>query len=302
MPLEMEIFRNHKHSVVGRRLKKMLDGEEENVEMGTWYARAKRMIEEEMKVIADMADDQGQIDATRLQVESTEMLSLYLDNQETWQEVCLVLEKDATASKTLVLNRPMAFKLTENLGRLVLNGAFQGDLMQGEQKDLMRFMMAFSSECAVYVGGPDKQGDPAIMMHGIEGLAGAEEISPGSNIYRGGFEAAIEGVLTGIYSPLEFRFFVGCHKYEEPGLDVAVRLGKYQPIACARSVALKQCIALPKPLWHEGTHSYCLLLLLFWTEAKKGESVPTEYQFSDLIHFTCFVLFIHLSSVGVVWR
>jgi len=30
-----------------------------------------------------------------------------------------------------------------------------------------------------------------------------------------------------------------------------VALGKYQPIASARCIALKQCIALPKPLWHE---------------------------------------------------
>ena len=34
-------------------------------------------------------------------------------------------------------------------------------------------------------------------------------------------------------------------------LDVAVILGKYQPMACSRSVVLKQCIALPKPLWNE---------------------------------------------------
>ena len=60
------------------------------------------------------------------------------------------------------------------------------------------------------------------------------------------------GVLEGKYDPLEFRFFVGCHEYEESTLDVKVHLGKYQPIACARSLALKQCISLPKPLWHEG--------------------------------------------------
>lgn len=91
------------------------------------------------------------------------------------------------------------------------------------------------------------------MIHGIADLPGAREISPGSGIYRGGLEAAIEGVLYGKYNPLDFRFFVGCHSYDESTLDVSVVLGKYQPIACARSVALKQCISLPKPLWHEGT-------------------------------------------------
>ena len=92
---------------------------------------------------------------------------------------------------------------------------------------------------------------PATIIHGISDLPGATEISPGSNIYRGGLDAAVDGVLDGKYSPLEFRFFVGCHDYEESMLDVEVLLGKYQPIACARALALKQCISLPKPLWHE---------------------------------------------------
>jgi hypothetical protein len=256
MPLEMELYRNHKHSIMGRRLHKQLDGE--SAEMGVWYARAKRMIEDEMKRIATKADDQGQIDATRLGDDWSELLTLFLDNQETWQEICLVLEQGSGKAKTLVLNRPMAFKLTENLGKLVLNGAFTKkgkDSKMVEKRDIMRFMMAFSSECAVYVGGPDDQGEAAIMIHGIKDLPGAEEINTGTNIYRGGVDAAIDGVLEGKYSPLEFRFFVGCHKYEESALDVAVRLGKYQPIACARSVALKQCISLPKPLWHEGKFS-----------------------------------------------
>lgn len=251
LPLEMELYRNYKHSIMGRKLRNQLEGE--NVEMGVWYARAKKMVEDGMKKIAKQADAMGQIDASKLSEDSSELLTLFLDNQETWQEVCLVLEQKGGDAKTLVLNRPMAFKLTENLGKLVLNGAFvtKDDIKLVERKDLLRFMMAFSSECAVYVGGPDDQAEPAIMIHGIKDLPGAEEISPGCNIYRGGIPAAVDGVLEGKYSPLEFRFFVGCHNYKESALDVAVHLGKYQPIACARSVALKQCISLPKPLWHE---------------------------------------------------
>jgi len=118
-------------------------------------------------------------------------------------------------------------------------------------KKFTRFTIAFQEECAVYVGGPDHQGEPAVMIHGIAGLEGAVETSPGSRIYRGGTEAAIDGVLEGRYDPLEFRFFVGCHDYRESMLDVEVMLGKLQPIACSRVLALKQCISLPKPLWHE---------------------------------------------------
>jgi Uncharacterized ACR, COG1678 len=275
MPLEVELFRNHRHSIIGRKLRKLID-DEVNVKVATWFNRASQLVKDEMQHIFDSADDHGQIEANNLNAESVEMLSLYLDNQETWQEVCLLLEKDEDgggSSKAVVLNRPMAMKLTENLGKLVLNGAFSSssssfskssssstalsptqdtsDMSVVARADWMKFMLAFGKECAIYVGGPDGQDQPATMIHGVADLPGATEISPGSQIYQGGIDAAIEGVLKGKYNPLEFRFFVGCHEHEEHAIDIAVHLGKYQPIACARSVALKQCISLPKPLWHE---------------------------------------------------
>jgi glucose-6-phosphate 1-epimerase/putative transcriptional regulator len=160
--------------------------------------------------------------------------------------------QEGTAT-TLVLNRPMAFKLSENLAQLVLNGAYSTTTSK-TKRDVMQFLLAFGKECAVYVGGPQAQEEPAIMLHGISNLPGAVEVTNG--IYRGGVAAAIRGVMSGTYRPLDFRFFIGRHHYEESTLDVSVVLGKYQPIACARSLALKQCMALPKPLWHEGT--YCI--------------------------------------------
>ena len=114
-------------------------------------------------------------------------------------------------------------------------------------------LVAFDSECAIYVGGPDQQDEPSLLVHGIRDLEGAVEISPGSNIYQGGLEAAVQGIIAGKYKPLDFRFFVGRHRFFNHELDKHVALSKYQPIACARTVALKQCIVLPKPLWHEGT-------------------------------------------------
>ena len=274
MPLEVELYRNYRHSITGSKLRAILvdDGEGEDIPtddlvMSHWYGRSRDLIENQMKAIADMADEEGQIDATTLAEDYSEMLHLYLENQETWQEVCLVLERNTTttkfdnavdvsqSSKTVVLNRPMSFQLTESLGKLAYFGAYELKITPESAKGLTRFMMAFQEECAVYVGGPNDQGDPAILVHGIRDLPGAVEISPGANIYRGGLDAAVDGVLAGKYSPLEFRFFLGCHLYEESMLDVEVRLGKYQPAACARSLALKQCIALPKPLWHEGAYS-----------------------------------------------
>jgi Uncharacterized ACR, COG1678 len=120
-----------------------------------------------------------------------------------------------------------------------------------------RVVQAFGQEVAVYMGGPDGQTEPALLLHGIPNLNGAEELAPGTGIYQGGWEAAVDGVLQGLYQPLEFRFFIGRQAYdptENPKrgtLTSKVQQGAYQPVACARSLALKQCLGLPKPLWHE---------------------------------------------------
>ena len=250
---------------MGSRLRAILDEDAEGVgiptddlEMNHWYYRSKEFIEEEMRNIANLADDNDQIDATTLEEDYDELLHSYLENQETWQEVCLVVEQNYTASgnsqfsKTLALNRPMGWKLTENLGKLAFLGAYNLKISKTANKKLGKFMKAFQEEFACYVGGPNDQGEGSIMIHGISNLPGAIEISPGSKIYQGGVDAAVEGVLSGKYKPLQFRFFIGCHNYNESKLDVEVRLGKLQPIACTRSLVLKQCKALPTPLWHEG--------------------------------------------------
>lgn len=157
------------------------DGKDLNSEMAVWFGRAQEFIDEELQSISEDATD-GQIDVGTLSDEKAELLQLYLDQQESWQAVCLVVDVTESSSTTLVLNRPMAMKLTENLGQLVLYGAYQsedsesGDVEeddmfspqsllnfnpnessrrkgQGDQPDLNRFMKAFGSECAVYIGG-----------------------------------------------------------------------------------------------------------------------------------------------------
>lgn len=222
-----------------------------------WYRSAQTLLKEELRKVTDTAEN-GAIDGSRLTEDMRDFLTVYLENQETWQEVCLVLSRspDNGAATSVVINRPMALQITsERLARLVLFGVraadFERSVDVSRTETLVSFLTAFENQCAVYVGGPDDQEEPALMIHGIEDLEGAEELEPGCNIYQGGLKAAIRGVLAGKYSPLDFRFFVGRHSYTDWDLDSKVNLGKYQPIACARTLALKQCIALPKPLWHE---------------------------------------------------
>lgn len=107
-----------------------------------------------------------------------------------------------------------------------------------------RFVAAFGRKCAVYLGGPDEQFAPGLLIHGID-LPGATELAPGTGIFVGGVEAAVEAVEKGERQPLDFRFFVGRRT------QLSTADGAWTSIACARPVALKQCLGLPKPLWHE---------------------------------------------------
>mmetsp|Transcript_10571 Transcript_10571/g.22811 ORF Transcript_10571/g.22811 Transcript_10571/m.22811 type:complete len:499 (+) Transcript_10571:1-1497(+) len=288
MPLEAEIYRGSRQSTLYKKLQHFLDSDEydrtsiverskvklpaasskqkdEDDEMSSssfsplaaktafWYRGAEKLLKKELETIAAYANANGKIDAESLSKDSLELLQLYMDQQQTWQEVCLVIERDEKrgSAKTLTVNRPMAFKLSESMGRLVLNGAYGMQKNGKDTQDFVKFLSAFESACGVYVGGPDNMEEPATMIHGISDLPGAQEISPGTGIYKGGLEAAMDGVLEGKYKPLDFRFFIGHTSYTGGELDRAVARGSYQPVATCRSLILKQCLRLPKPLWHE---------------------------------------------------
>mmetsp|Transcript_13009 Transcript_13009/g.21313 ORF Transcript_13009/g.21313 Transcript_13009/m.21313 type:complete len:468 (+) Transcript_13009:3-1406(+) len=297
MPLESEIYRGSPDSFMYKKLQTFLESDEydrtEDVtsrQQGRssrsssssttsqsmsfsalaaktvfWYRGAEKLLKKEMVKIMSTANANGRIDPNELDEESLELLQLYMDHQSTWQEVCLVTEmnsengKKGGGSKTITINRPMAFKLSKSMARLVLMGAYNqaGENVTRKERDgaetqnLVKFLGAFENQCAVYVGGPDDMDKPALLVHGIADLPGAVEISRGTGIYQGGLEAAIDGVLSGKYKPLDFRFFVGHTRYAKGQLEDAVTKGKYQPIACSRPLVLKQCIQLPKPLWHE---------------------------------------------------
>jgi len=79
LPLEVEIYRNFKHSLIGKKLRQKspavaVDSTRE------WYKSAQTLVETEMQDIAENAQG-GQIDAATLNDEAAEMLQLYIDNQ-----------------------------------------------------------------------------------------------------------------------------------------------------------------------------------------------------------------------------
>jgi hypothetical protein len=220
--------------------------------------------------------------------------------------------KTSTSTSTsrlaaLVLNRPMATSMSKQLGQMVLFGVFfidQDKAASTTEQPLTtiealreiamveNFVRAFGEECGVYIGGDDGQEQPATVLHGYADIRDAKEIAPHTGIYRGGNMSDIcSGVLSNKYQALDFRFFIGCHEFQNKEdedaqdddedfffddqddgdftysysydasalpmrpsstLNLAVMMGKYQPVACARSLVLKHCIGLPTPLWHEA--------------------------------------------------
>jgi len=210
------------------------------------YRMADRLVSETLKAVAAMATD-GKVSIDKVSDEQREMLAMYTSSQDSWQEVALVLKGDSVASvasSALVINRPIAKSMSRQLAELILNGGKDDPNPRYDPSFVDRFMEAFGSECAVYVGGPDEQDAPGMLIHGFE-LEGATELAAGTRIFTGGFEAAVAAVQDGTRRPLDFRFFVGRRN------EVSTRGGAWTPVACARPVALKQCLGLPKPLWHE---------------------------------------------------
>jgi len=270
MPLEAELFYGEtgywKEQLMEMLQKtKKEENLSEDAKIALWYQTAEKMVLQELLEINNSGKiKNGILNPNDLEKKSQIMLEKYMHYKDTWQEVCLVLshEPESGNSEAVVINRPISKSINRQLAKLLVEG---GDSNDGKTVAfdfdfglIDKMALAFGEEAAVYMGGVEKQSDPALLIHGIAGLDGAEELSPGTGIFKGGLQAAVDGVINGLYKPLDFRFFVGRKVYapkaypENGTLLQKVDDASYKPVACARSVALKQCLGLPKPLWHEG--------------------------------------------------
>ena len=227
------------------------------------YRLADRLITEMLESVMSKSQN-GKVSLGALSPDQQAIVKLYSDAQDSWQEVALITHVDADADdadeplggsssrryarESLVINRPLAKSMSTELAQLLLNGDSNarpsGVPPLHSERFVERFVSAFGSQCAVYLGGPDEQGAIGRCIHGYE-LEGATELCPGTRIFTGGVEAIVDAVERGERSPLDFRWFVGVRK------DICTDDGSWHPVACARPVALKQCLGLPKPLWHE---------------------------------------------------
>ncbi|CAI5966588.1 unnamed protein product [Closterium sp. NIES-64] len=90
---------------------------------------------------------------------------------------------------------------------------------------------------------------PRVYKGGLELEAEQVLLEAHARGYMGGLEAAAEQVLLGNMPPSDFRFFVGQVEWPAGKLQEEVDAGLWYTAACARSLVLKQCLQLPKPLW-----------------------------------------------------
>lgn len=166
------------------------------------------------------------------------------------ERVCLVLRSstDRAAAEAVVISRPLATSVDRALARRLLfgDGGGDDDAEEDAEAAVEQLVAAFGASAAVYNGGPDATDAAALCLHGRADLAGASELAPGTGLYMGGAAAAADAVLAGEAKPLEFRWFVGRHHL------LSTARGEWMPVACARPLVLKQCQALPTPLWHEA--------------------------------------------------
>lgn len=191
----------------------------------------------------------GARSAGALREEDMVLMSSLQGEMDSWQSVCLVLSVPAgsmtEAAEAVVINRPIFASMDKNVARLLLNGDASSGVPAYDEEIVARCAEAFGSEAGIYLGGPEQQRAPGLLIHGFDDLPGAQELAPGTRIYKGGQRAAIDGVLAGRFSPLDFRWFLGRHR------RLSTAAGEWLAVACARPIALKQCLGLPKPLWHE---------------------------------------------------
>jgi hypothetical protein len=312
MPIEGELFWSTINGYWKDKLDTMLRMEPRGVDdndddtVAHWCRMAERMVARELEVITASSKKNGIINPNDLEENSRVLLLKYVNYKQTWQEVCLVLSPNTLGgySEAVVINQPITTNINKPLATLLLEGS-SPELQEASSTatnnkypfDFVdKFVQAFGSSGAVYMGGPDLATEPALLVHGIADLEGATELAPGTGIYEGGLPAAVEGVLDGSLQPLDFRFFIG-RRIFDPKADSGkattllrkVQEGAYKPVACARSVALKQCLGLPKPLWHEGT--YCTYILT--TTVPFLRTAPNKARF---VSHSCFV-FIHLLTI-----
>lgn len=148
------------------------------------------------------------------------------------QAVVFLAQHDASSSVGFILNRPTSL----TLGRVPVSPT------AGRSKVSQTF-----TDNRLYCGGFEGQ-QVVSLMHGYKGLEDSAEVVPG--IYLGG--DVLQAAAAGRFKSLqEVKFFAGCVAWGPGELQSQIDASAWSPAACSRALVLKNCVALPVPLWVE---------------------------------------------------
>jgi len=151
------------------------------------------------------------------------------------QTVILLTELSPTeGAKGFILNRPTQYRMRQ-------------------VADVKEFREVFGNN-VLYFGGDVGDGEIAF-LHPHPGVHGCTEVRSGvfagAMADRDAIESAAELVLRGEAQASDFKFFVRFAGWHPGQVERECASGIWHPLACARSLALKPMIKLPKPLWRE---------------------------------------------------
>eukprot|EP00854_Cymbomonas_tetramitiformis_P014033 gene14033-16588_t len=123
------------------------------------YRLAETLMVDELSGIIDRngvvgPDGRTAIDPRRCSPEELGLLTSYQEQLDSWQEVVLVTSISPQGCQGVVINRPFRLSVDVSLAQRLL-----------KPTGFERFSEAFAQHGAVYVGGPDNQGDRALFLH-----------------------------------------------------------------------------------------------------------------------------------------
>jgi len=159
--------------------------------------------------------------------------------------VVLLLRAGPKGCIGVVINRPTGLRVGDPRLRSSPQGA--EDSANVNEVDLGDLAQTFSGS-PLYFGGFRAQAMVHI-VHGRGEVPGSSEVSSG--VFAGGLQGALDLVRAGEAAPADFRFFLGCMAWGPGELEEELKQGLWHTAAVSRNLVLKQCVALPTPLWKE---------------------------------------------------
>jgi len=166
------------------------------------------------------------------------VLLSYVDAEEHWEEVALVLDEETVVN----VHRPLSFGIERPLARSLL----RKKEASAEEPLVERFVKVFGKDGCVYSGGEANK-DVVRAVHGFDGVG----VEVGKGIWVSDASAVLDYCESNAGTAGFVKFVVGESTFGENVLRNKCERGEYASLEVPAGIVLKQCKALPVPLWHE---------------------------------------------------